>query len=301
MAYINGNEILFSPIIGSVSDKDINLQEKSVEPVAGVETSVTPDPWFDGLSKVVINAKIPEGYVVPNLQEKSVAPTVGKGTPVVPDAGYDGLSKVTVSAIELQEKSIEITGGEQKSVQPDAEHHGLSKVTITAKIPDGYKIPVTQEKSVEITGGEQKSVQPDSGVDGLSKVTITAKIPDGYLLPNGTKTVKKADRLGAIPVVEYASVSIPLVKYTGTSKKTHKLINEFGNIDRNISVKTPDDCYAIDEVEIEIDTDGIIATPTGTKNITGDDIGTYVEVVHSARVYVNIPKYSGSVGNVTPI
>ncbi len=259
MAYINGHEILFSPIIGTVSEDELNLQEKSVAPTAGVEMNVTPDEWYDGLSKVTINAKIPDGYKIPVTQEKSVAPTVGKETPVVPDAGYDGLSKVTVSAIELQEKSIEITGGEQMSVQPDAEHHGLSKVT------------------------------------------INAKIPDGYLLPNGTKTVKKADRLGAIPVGEYAYVTIPLADFTGTRKKTHKLINEFGAIARNISVSTPDDCYAIDGVEIEIDTDGVIKTPTGTKTITKADIGTTVSVSGVANVFVDIAKYDGSVGNVTPI
>lgn len=73
----------FDEVITEELKTDPSLQEKT----ATENGEITPDPGFDGLSRVVVD--VPD----PSLQEK----TATENGEITPDPGFDGLSKVTVN------------------------------------------------------------------------------------------------------------------------------------------------------------------------------------------------------------
>lgn len=75
MAYINNNEIIFSPKINiGGSSATIKLQNKVVSIIANGNEQVTADSGYDGLSRVTVSVnvptgsggEIPEGYIKPD-------------------------------------------------------------------------------------------------------------------------------------------------------------------------------------------------------------------------------------------
>lgn len=140
-----------------------NLQEKTVDK----NSVVTPDPGYDGLSKVTVN--IPEKVI--KLQRKEVDPSEDEQS-VTADAGYDGLEKVVISPAKLREVTVSPDRRSQ-TVVPGEGYYGIKKVTVDPLLLQG--------KTVDpLPGGVE--VTPDNDYHGLGLVKVRPILLD-------TKTV----------------------------------------------------------------------------------------------------------------
>ena len=79
----------------TIENKEVKLQEKSVEITENGNTIVTPDGKFNGLSKVSITTNV--SLPPPVYQDKTISISENTQTEITPDSGYDALSKVTVN------------------------------------------------------------------------------------------------------------------------------------------------------------------------------------------------------------
>lgn len=79
----------------TIENKEVKLQEKSVEITENGNTIVTPDDKFNGLSKVSITTNV--SLPPPVYQDKTISILENTQTEITPDSGYDALSKVTVN------------------------------------------------------------------------------------------------------------------------------------------------------------------------------------------------------------
>ena len=170
MAFINGQEVLFSPIISPISENEVELQEKSVAPTAGVPEVVQPDAGYDGLSKVTVNAKIPDGYIVPT------------GTKTITKSGEDDVTTYAKVNVQIPFATFTVTHklvAEQGFIDKDIE--------ITP--PDGYEaikrvvVVLNTDGLAKAPSGTKTITRADIGstvnVSGAANVFVDIETYDG--------------------------------------------------------------------------------------------------------------------------
>lgn len=144
------------------------MQEKTIIP-SKEELEVSPDPQYDGLSKVTVK-KIPDEYIIPSGN----VDITENGTYNVTDKAN---ATVKIPNPNLQEKTLNIVENGTTTIEPDSDFYGLSKVITNVSIPE----PKLEEKNIIANGTYNAN---DEDLDGYNKVIVN--VPEKTL---GTKTI----------------------------------------------------------------------------------------------------------------
>lgn len=146
--------------VSEYKEVDVNITPEKIEPNLQVKTITSngehlPDEGYDGISKVIANVPIPEGYVIPsgsiNITTNGEYDVAGKKTAIV---------NVQTSA-QVTAEEVVITPSKETQVTLPINADYISKVT-TNPIPESYIQP---EGIFEITAPGEYNVKSYEKVD----------------------------------------------------------------------------------------------------------------------------------------